>query len=115
MTPDREPAPVDLGPLDPSRDAARWAATAARLGGAAAARRRRALLARQVRAQARLALAAAATVTLAIWGSVLARRPAPSAPAQAPDPLFTVAAWAAEGAAPDARELVGLLERLDDR
>ncbi|MCC6215913.1 MAG: hypothetical protein IT376_13695 [Polyangiaceae bacterium] len=115
MTSDREPAPLDLGPIDPSRDAARWAATAARLGGVAASRRRRTLLARQVRARARPALAVAATVTLAIWGGVLASRPAPTVAAPPPDPLFAVAAWAAEGAAPDTRELVGLLERLDDR
>lgn len=115
MSAEGEPPAIELRALDPARDPARWGELARRVGAEAAARRRRALFARQLRAQGRVAVLAAAAVTVGIWGGALARGAERTAPTSRADPLFAVAAWAAAGEAPGTPDLLGVLEQLDGR
>lgn len=114
---------IDLGALDPSRDAARWErrvrAVASR-GADAARRRRPGWLALQLAAWARPALACAAALALVVWIPAIVRHapPAAAAPsastasaAAAPERLL---AWAATDETATASALLLTLGGDDD-
>ncbi|TNF32164.1 MAG: hypothetical protein EP329_11090 [Deltaproteobacteria bacterium] len=98
MTDPIDIAPVDLTPLDPSRDEPRWERMIASVVQRALTEARRLTVARQLAAWARPVLAIAATLAIAAWtGAALTPT---GATATAPTSVMTQ--WAYEGQAPEA-------------
>jgi len=102
--------PIDLSALDPSRDRARWEARIAAVSSRALMRRQRRLrVGDQLVAWARPALAVAASLALAAWGSAWAFGGNPPVPAQRTDPAIELARWASTGELPAMPQLIQLV------
>jgi hypothetical protein len=99
---EREPERIDLSPLDPAADPARWedviARTAAR---AQAARRAPGSFLAQLVSWGRPALGLAAALALVVWGASLLGGQPRRAPTRV-DPAATLSRWAEGGAGADA-------------
>jgi hypothetical protein len=110
--------PIDLGPLDPSRDAARWERMVRGVAARAAegaARRRPAPLLVQLAAWVRPALACAAAVALLAWVPAWLRPGQVATPTSvAADLPARLAAWAASDGADAASDLLLALGDDDD-
>lgn len=102
--------PLDLSELDPSRDRARWEARIAAVTSQALTRRqRRFSVGDQLVAWARPALAVAASLAIAAWGSAWAFGGNAPVAAQRTDPALELARWASSGELPATPQLLQLV------
>ncbi len=102
--------PLDLSELDPSRDRARWEARIAAVTSQALTRRqRRFSVGDQLVAWARPALAVAASLAIAAWGSAWACGGNAPVAAQRTDPALELARWASSGELPATPQLLQLV------
>jgi len=96
---------IDFGPLDPSRDRARWAGLVDEIARRAAAARRPTIL-RQVVVWARPTLALAAALALVAWGAALLGGRGSSETASAAELLSR---WAQSDEVPAASQILEVL------
>jgi hypothetical protein len=101
---------IDFRPLDPSVDAARWAKLVAGVAERGRAGARRRSVPREMRAWARPTLALAAALAAAAWAGAFFAAPRA---ADATEPAYVVAQWAASEASPAPRTILEILGESD--
>jgi hypothetical protein len=97
---------IDFRALDPSTDAVTWSLRVAEVAERGRARARRRSVPRQLRAWARPTLVLAAALAAAVWAGAFLAGPRD---ADATEPAYVVAQWAANEARPSPRQILEVL------